>query len=291
LILKVGKKFVESKPFLLIFNHIMFAKKSLGQNFLKSKGAVREIVAAARVQSDDTVLEIGPGKGVLTESLLETGAHVIAVEKDDRLIELLNEKFANFVTAGKFTLIHADILTFSPKDYGLTPHTYKLVANIPYYITGEVMRQFLENEAQPSLMVLMVQKEVATRITTRDGKESILSLSAKAYGNPKYINTVKARFFSPVPKVDSAILLIDSISKGFFNDFNEETFFKVIKTAFAHKRKVVINNLEPLTPKEVLVRIFNEKNISLTARAEEIPIALWKEIIVSLYPHKNQVFP
>ncbi len=260
----------------------MYAKKSLGQNFLKSKGAVREIVLAARVIPADIILEIGPGKGVLTESLLESGARVIAVEKDDRLIGFLQEKFADYVKNGKLELVHGDILEFSPSSYNLAPGSYKLVANIPYYITGEVMRQFLTNTAQPSLMVLMVQKEVAQRIVARDGKESILSLSAKAYGNPKYIGTVKAKFFSPAPKVDSAILLIDGISRDFFSDMDEMTFFKTVKAGFAHKRKFVVSNLEAIAPKNKIIEVFNLHNILLNARAEDISLAYWKIITLEL---------
>lgn len=260
----------------------MFAKKSLGQNFLKSKGAVREIVSAGRITSNDLVLEIGPGKGILTESLLETGAQVLAVEKDDRLIDFLKEKFQNYIISGKFTLIHADILEFEPLSHNLVYGSYKLVANIPYYITGEVMRQFLTNKAQPSLMVLMVQKEVAQRITTRDGKESILSLSAKAYGNPKYINTVKAKYFSPIPNVDSAILLIDSISKNFFQNFDEDSFFRVIKAGFAHKRKFVVSNLENIAPKQKIIDVFSSLSIPLDARAETIDLTNWQKITQAL---------
>ncbi|MEK9184765.1 MAG: 16S rRNA (adenine(1518)-N(6)/adenine(1519)-N(6))-dimethyltransferase RsmA [Patescibacteria group bacterium] len=258
------------------------SKKSLGQNFLKSKGAVREIVTAGRITSNDTILEIGPGKGILTEQLLQTGAKVIAVEKDDRLIGFLQEKYANFITKGKFQLVHSDILEFNANSYFLTPSSYKLVANIPYYITGEVIRQFLTNISQPQLMVLMVQKEVAQRICTKDDRDSILSISVKAYGNPKYIGTVKAKFFSPIPKVDSAILLIDNISKNFFDKIDEKRFFDVVKAGFAHKRKFVINNLEVISEKQKITAIFNKLSIPLTSRAETVTLAQWKEIVLNI---------
>lgn len=258
------------------------AKKSLGQNFLKSKGAVREIVTAGRITSNDTILEIGPGKGILTKQLLQTGAKVIAVEKDDRLIEFLQEKFANFITQGKFQLVHSDILEFDPTSPDALGLGYKLVANIPYYITGEVIRQFLTNTAQPKLMVLMVQKEVAQRICAKNEKESILSISVKAYGNPKYIDTVKAKFFSPIPKVDSAILLIDDISKSFFDNIDEKKFFDVIKAGFAHKRKFVINNLEAVSEKQKISATFNKLSIPLNTRAETVTLTQWKEIILNI---------
>ncbi|MCR4334400.1 MAG: 16S rRNA (adenine(1518)-N(6)/adenine(1519)-N(6))-dimethyltransferase RsmA [Patescibacteria group bacterium] len=258
------------------------SKKSLGQNFLKSKGAVREIISAGGVISNDTILEIGPGKGILTEQLLQTGAKVVAVEKDDRLTNFLKEKFADFITQGKFEFVNADILEFNPSRFMLHTSCYKLVANIPYYITGEVIRQFLTNNIQPKLMVLMVQKEVAQRICSKDGKESILSISVKAYGNPKYINTIKAKFFSPIPRVDSAILLIDDISKKFFDNFDEKGFFDVVKAGFAHKRKFLVNNLEKITEKQKIVNIFDKLLIPLTARAETITLAQWKDITFNI---------
>ncbi len=194
----------------------IIAKKSLGQNFLNSDGALDAIIKAGRVVKGDTVLEIGPGKGALTKRLLNAGANVIAVEKDDRLIPLLEELFSKEIKSKKLTLIHGDVLDLDVNSYLLSVTSYKLIANIPYYITGEIVRKFLSGNFQPSLMVVLVQKEVAERITTKDQKESILSISVKAYGEPKYIQTVKAGSFFPPPKVDSAILLIDNISKDKF---------------------------------------------------------------------------
>ncbi len=164
----------------------IIAKKSLGQNFLKSKRALSEIISAGEVNHDDLVLEIGPGQGALTEKILETGAKVIAVEKDDRLISLLNEKFIKETNSGQFTLIHGDILDL---DLAFLKNSeFKLIANIPYYITGLIFRKFLEGNIQPSKIVIMVQKEIADRIIARDGKESLLSISVKAYGQPKKNN-------------------------------------------------------------------------------------------------------
>ena len=192
------------------------AKKSLGQNFLKSKKALEAIVLAGEISENDTVLEIGPGQGALTEKLLETGAKIIAVEKDDRLIEFLKEKFSKEITSEKFEIIHGDILEID-LDF-LKNKSYKLIANIPYYITGLIFRKFLSGNIQPEKIVILVQKEIADRIIARDGKESLLSLSVKVYGTPKKIMKVEKENFSPKPKVDSAILLIDTISKNFFKE-------------------------------------------------------------------------
>src|SRR3989344_1727463 len=145
-------------------------KKSLGQNFLKSEKIAEEIVSAGEVGPDDVVLEVGPGKGILTEKLSEKAKKVIAVEKDEQLIEFLKEKFAENVKNGKLELVSEDILKFNPNSYKLQPNSYKLIANIPYYITSHLLRTFLESSHQPSLMVLMVQKVVAERIIGINGE-------------------------------------------------------------------------------------------------------------------------
>ncbi len=183
------------------------AKKSLGQNFLKSKTALLAMVKAGEITKKDLVLEIGPGQGALTEKLLETGAKVIAVEKDDRLIEVLEEKFANESASGQFRLVHGDILDVDLNSLNLAPYTFKLIANIPYYITGLIFRKFLEEGPQPEKIVILVQKEIADRIVARDGKESLLSISIKVYGLPKKIMKVEKENFSPKPKVDSGLTI------------------------------------------------------------------------------------
>ena len=247
------------------------AKKSLGQNFLKSTAIVGRIAKTANILPGETVLEIGPGKGILTKAILDTGAKVIAVEKDDSLCEFLKEKFALEITAGNLTLIHDDILNFSPSDYSLSTIHYKLIANIPYYITGEILRKFLEEENKPTTIVVLVQKEVAKRIVASDKKESILSLSVKAFGIPKYIETVKRTMFSPAPNVDSAILSIENISGDMFekNNIEVKDFFTTVKTGFAHKRKMLSSNLK--IKQEELKKV----GIPEKARAEDLKIEAW----------------
>lgn len=258
------------------------AKKSLGQNFLHSMGAVHAMVEASRVTGGDTVLEIGPGKGVLTEFLLKTGARVLAIEKDDRMIPHLSERFEKEVASGQFQLVHGDILELSPEKLGLLAKNYKIVANIPYYITGELIQKFLEANSQPSLMTLMLQKEVAKRIVAKDEKESILSLSVKIYGTPRYVQTVSAGSFSPVPSVDSAILLIDNISSDFTDINTQKRFFSIIKAGFAHKRKKLIRNLETVAEKMALESAFFAENLSLDTRAEDLDLKQWKTLAQKL---------
>ncbi len=257
----------------------MRAKKSLGQNFLKSISVVNKIVGIADIKESDTILEIGPGKGFLTAKILEKAKNVIVVEKDNDLIGLLEEKFADFIKNGNLTIINADILDFDIKNI---KKPYKLVANIPYYITGQIIKNFLSSKNQPEKMVLMVQKEVAKRIV--DDTESILSLSVKVYGQPKYIQTVKAKYFSPAPKVDSAVLLIDNISKNFFENIDENLFFEMIKAGFSHKRKVLISNLKQICKNtKKLEEVFKNNDISLKARAENLSKDDWKKLYIAIY--------
>lgn len=218
---------------------MIFHKKSLGQHFLHNKSHLSAVADAADIKAGETVVEIGPGEGALTERLLGYRCKVIAIEKDARLIPVLKEKFSKEIKSGRLKLIEQDVLEFEPSDYNLQPNTYKLIGNVPYYITGALFKKFLSGARQPSTLVFLVQKEVAERIA-REKKESILSLSVKAYGTPKYIKTVPAGAFVPPPKVDSAILLVSDISRRNFKTKKvEETFFELIKKAFGQKRKML----------------------------------------------------
>ena len=286
------------------------AKKSMGQNFLKSQEALRKMCEAGEVNDKDIILEIGPGKGALTEKLLEKAKLVIAVEKDWELFKFLKEKFSSEIKNKKLILLNDDILNINLGEVFLkffsgprmredeepdhsknlkTPRLdfkYKIIANIPYNITGLIIRKFLSGVNKPISMILLVQKEVAERIVTCE-KESILSLSVKAYGTPKYTMKVHKRFFTPAPKVDSAILAITNISKdNFKTDMDEKNFFNIIKAGFAHKRKVLRRNLENLQIKEVglpyIDKIFEKLGINPKARAEDIKLETWLEISRSL---------
>jgi len=254
-------------------------KKSLGQNFLKSQSALNTIISSAELVADDIVLEVGPGQGVLTEKLLPLVKTVVAVEKDRRLIPILEEKFKKEIGNKKLEIIEGDILSKELDELGLESEKYKIVANIPYYITGKFLRKFLENEKQPTLITVMVQKEVADRIVAKDGKESILSISVKAYGEPVLIKKVPKGSFSPPPKVDSAILLIKNISKDFFNNVSEEFFFKIMKTGFSHKRKILSKNLTGVFSKDELQRKLRKLGVDENERPEKISLGNWKKIL------------
>ncbi|NQV93261.1 ribosomal RNA small subunit methyltransferase A [Candidatus Kaiserbacteria bacterium] len=259
----------------------MIAKKSLGQYFLIAPHTIEKTVAAARITKNDIVLEIGPGNGALTKELLMCAKKVIAIEKDWELVEKLKETFKEDIKNKKLELFHDDILKCDFSTFPITNGSYKVVANIPYYITGILIRTLLTNTIQPNTVVLIVQKEIAERIA-RETKESILSLSVKAYGTPQYIGTIKPGAFRPSPKVDSAILLITDISRDFFKNISEETFFTAIKTGFSSKRKQVLNNLEKIKDRKELSQIFEKLSIDLKIRAEDIPLKTWKEITYHL---------
>ena len=254
-------------------------KKSLGQHFLKSDRALRSIIAAGNLTRGDVVLEIGPGTGALSEKLLETGARVVAVEKDDELFEFLKQKYEKEISSGQLILIHYDILKFDLSK--LPARTYKLVANIPYNLTGLILKKFLEYPpayGQPERMVFLLQKEVAERIIAKDKKESILSISVKAYGEPRYIEKVLAGSFSPPPKVDSAIIAIENISKNFFQGFSENDFFKTVRTGFKSKRKKLFSNLSTIFEKDRVEKAFLALGLDENLRAEDVTIENWGKL-------------
>lgn len=257
-------------------------KKSFGQNFLKSQVALNKMCEVSEITNKDIILEIGPGKGALTEKLLEKSSKVIAIEKDNDLVEFLKEKFSDYEKNRKIEILSGDILNFDLKKYGLKDGKYKIVANIPYNITGAIIKKFLSNDIQPKTMTLLVQKEVAERIVARDGKESILSLSVKVYGDPKYEMRVDKKYFSPSPKVDSAIINIKDVSRKNFRSTKEEKlFFELIKSAFAHKRKLFLKNIENILDKyDISKNILSEKiDLKENSRAEDIHLEKWLEIL------------
>lgn len=250
----------------------------MGQNFLKNPGVIAKAIDAAELSSSDTVLEIGPGQGALTGALLEQAGKVVAVEKDDHLFALLGDLFSLEIKAKKLELIHGDVMDL---EIGIEGR-YKLVANIPYNITGAIIEKFLSTKRQPAMMVLMVQKEVAERIVAKNkktggaGKESILSIAVKAYGKPSYISTVKAGNFIPAPKVDSAIIKIDHISReNFTNAHHEQVFFQIMKAGFAHKRKTIAGNLKNILEPAIVDDILRQVKIDPSVRAEDIGITDW----------------
>ena len=245
-------------------------KKSLGQNFLANKGVVQKILNAAEITNNDLVLEIGPGKGVLTEELRKKADRVIAIEKDHRLINDLKNTFREF---SNVEIIEGDVLKFNPYSIFPSPCSifhipYKVVANIPYYITSHLLKTIFEKWPMPELVVLMVQKEVAQRITARSPKMNLLALSVQFFAEPKIISYVSRGSFRPMPKVDSAIIqLVPKYGIGNMEYGIKDRFFKLIKTAFAGKRKQLKNTIS--------AEILKKAGIKPESRPEELSLDDW----------------
>jgi len=221
-------------------------KKSLGQNWLVDESALSRIAAAAELTRQDTVLEIGPGLGALTRHLAEGAGRVIAVELDAALIPPLSRSLADYANV---TIVQGDILQFSPSalvsGFNLSSSAiqYKVVANLPYYITSAVIRHLLEADVPPSLIVLTVQLEVAQRITAAPGKMSLLAVSVQFYGRPFIVTLIKAGSFDPAPQVDSAVVRIEPYNRPAVDVADREEFFAVVKAGFSQKRKQLHNAL------------------------------------------------
>ncbi len=283
--------------------------KSLGQNFLTDENVLNKIIQVAELNKNDLVIEVGPGLGVLTKELSEKCEQVIAIEKDKKLAELLKKEIPSPIPSkmgripvpqmggvlipppdkggvGGVEIFNGDILKTNIneliKKYGHN-EKYKLVSNIPYYITSPVIKLFLENKIQPQVIILLVQKEVAERICARPGKLSILALSVQIYGKPEIIGYVNKSSFYPEPKVDSAILKIGGIKKEFPDDYYEK-IFRIIKIGFSSKRKKLVNNLSAglCIDKDRTGKILLETKIDLNARAQELELEDWKRLVLGL---------
>jgi len=244
--------------------------RKLGQHFLTSSDIATTAVAELDAKSGDLVVEIGPGTGAITKPLIETGASVIAIEKDRDLAEKLREEYSN----KNISIVTEDARDFDPNALNIS--NYSVIGNIPYYITGRILRILLSANPQPNKIVLILQKEVAERIIERDGKRSILSVAISAYGTPHYVRTIKRGSFNPPPRVDSALLVIDDISRDFFKNIDEEKFFETVKKGFSHKRKTLKKNLG------IDEEILKACRISPKARAEELTKKQWKSLVSTI---------
>jgi 16S rRNA (adenine1518-N6/adenine1519-N6)-dimethyltransferase len=248
------------------------ARKGLGQHFLIDGGVLEAIIAAAELDSDDLVVEVGPGLGILTRELAQRAGGVIAIELDDKLAALLKKTLASF---NNVTIVNGDVLKIEPE--GLVKgRGYKVVANLPYYITSPVLRHFLEAEAKPEAMVVMVQKEVAEAIAAKPGDMSLLSVSVQFYGEPRIITIVPAESFYPAPKIDSAILKIDIYPEPRV-DVDEKGFFDTVRAGFAAPRKQLANSLAKGLGREksAVLPFLQKANIDPSRRAETLSIGEW----------------
>lgn len=266
------------------------AKKSLGQNFLVNGAVLADIIAAAELESDDVVIEVGPGLGVLTREMTPYCRKLIAVEIDDGLSQLLRGELADFANV---RIITQDVLTASPLELLVQaeepPRHYKVVANLPYYITSAVLRHFLADGLKPQLMVVMLQKEVAKQIVAAPGKMSLLSVSVQLYGEPQIIAYVPARDFYPAPKVDSAILKIKLNGKSLIPAECEEGFFALVRGGFSTSRKQLVNSLANGlgVAKTTTNAWLKQAGISPERRAQTLSLAEWIKLwrVYEAEPH------
>ncbi len=259
------------------------AKKGLGQHFLIDEEVLQLVVAAAQLTPADVVMEIGPGLGVLTRELSKQAGWVIAVELDDNLAAILRETLA---PSQNVTVINGDVLKTEPAacldelKTKFPPVSYKVVANLPYYITSPVLRHFLEAAVQPQIIVVMVQKEVAEQITAKPGQMSILSISVQLYGQPEIICYVPAHCFYPEPAVDSAILRITLYPQPAVEIADKESFFALVRAGFSSARKQLANSLANglgITKPEVL-DLLTRANIAPQRRAETLSLEEWAQL-------------
>ena len=253
------------------------ARKRLGQRFLIDNSVLQQILSAAELTADDIVIEVGPGLGILTRELARRVKRVIAVELDDTLAELLRRELSPFPNV---TIVNEDILKIDPSDLVSETERYKVVANLPYYITSPVLRHFLEASVKPGLMVVMVQREVAQAIAAGPGRRSLLSISVQFYGQPRIISKVPASSFYPAPEVDSAILRIDLYPWPAVAVDDVDGFFEMVRAGFASPRKQLANSLAQGLgwPKADVLNILEEANIASLRRAETLALEEWAQL-------------
>lgn len=253
------------------------ARKRLGQHFLVDENVLQTIKSAAELTLVDTVIEVGPGLGILTRELAKLAGQVIAVELDNKLAAILKEKLASLENV---TIINEDILHIDPVTLMPEPRPYKVVANLPYYITSHVLRHFLEASVKPEKMIVTVQKEVAEAIVAVPGKRSLLSISVQFYGKPEIVSYVPAKSFYPAPEVDSAILRIDVFPRPDVAVTDEQGFFKLVRAGFTASRKQIANSLAQglgLDKTEVLT-LLEKAGIVPRRRAETLTLEEWARL-------------
>lgn len=270
--MQTGSLLIQTKKMLASYD--LHARKGLGQHFLVDGNILKKIVAAAELTPADTVIEVGPGLGVLTRELAEKAGRVIAVELDEHLAEILRQNFADPTAV---TVVNDDVLNTNPVALLGCQANYKVVANLPYYITSAVIRHFLEASIKPCLMVLMVQKEVAKQITAQPGEMSLLSVSVQLYGKPTIVSDVPASCFYPAPEVDSAILKIEVYAKPKVAADDITGFFNLARAGFSANRKQLANSLANglKVPKTDIIPLLQQAAIDAKRRAETLTIDEW----------------
>ena len=260
----------------LLYAHQMRPNKAFGQNFLVDRSVLQRIIGAAEINADDQVLELGAGTGVLTRELAKHARRVVAVELERDMLSLLAETTRHFANV---ELVERNMLYVDPAEV-FGSEAYKLVANLPYYITAPTFRHFLESTNPPRLLVVMVQYEVAQRIVAEPGDLSLLGVSVQFYGKPEIIAHVPARAFYPAPKVDSAILRIDLKDEVPLTSNQRDSFFRLVQAGFSERRKQLHNSLaHGLHRKDAVVQAWlSAASIDPARRAETLSIEEWLQL-------------
>lgn len=253
--------------------------RKLGQNFLVNREVLHQIVAAAELEPADTVIEVGPGLGLLTKELVQRAGRVIAIELDERLAGALGQTLHN---PPNLNIINADVLRVDPAALIAQSQVsgYKVVANLPYYITSPTLRHFLEARVKPSLLVVMVQQEVGQTIVAKPGEMSLLSVSIQFYGQPRIVSKVPASCFFPRPKVDSVLLRIDVYSQPSVKVSDQSCFFNLVRAGFGSRRKQLRNSLAhglQIAPQEA-ASLLEQAGIDPTRRAETLSLEDWANL-------------
>ncbi len=269
----------------LLREHGLQPKKSLGQNFLVDDVYLLHIVEAAGVQEHDEALEIGAGVGSLTRYLALKARRVTAVELDPDLVSILRVVLSSYENV---RLVEGDIMELAP-EYLISKPGYKVVANIPYYLTSNLIRRLLEAPLKPSLLALTVQKEVAERVCAEAGEMSLLSLSVRVYGDPHIALHIPAGAFYPVPEVDSALLIVDLLPKPRIPEDHLDAFFLISRTALTQKRKMLRNSLAaaPGINKEASATLLENAGIDPKRRPQTVSLDEWgrlSELYLPLRP-------
>jgi len=254
-------------------------KKSLGQHWLNDEDSLLAICDAAKVTQDDVVLEIGPGPGTLTEKLVTRARQVVAVEFDEALAEQLPTR----VRADNLQVTTQDILKF---DFTSLPHPYKVVANIPYYLTSNLLRVMCESSNPFERAALLIQKEVAERVVAKPGAMSLLSVSVQFYCEASLGPLVPAELFTPPPKVDSQVLVLAYRSQPLFKNVDTKRFFRVVKAGFSQRRKTLHNSLSGglQISRDAAAALLQAADIPPTTRAQELSLEQWHALYLAYRP-------
>jgi len=280
------------RPAELLQRHGIHARKGLGQHFLVDRAHLARIVNAAELKPDDVVLEVGPGLGVLTEALSDRAGHVIAVEIDEAMRAVLHERLAS---RANLRIVAADVLETDPAELvagalgARAPQRgrvagYKVVANLPYYITSAVLRHVLEARLRPERCVVMVQREVAERMMAGPGQMSILAVATQLYAHPSRVAIVPGGAFYPRPKVDSAVVRLDVHPNLAVDVADVDAFFEVVRAGFGQKRKQLRNSLASGLdlPPPTIVTALEAAGVSPKRRAQTLALAEWAAVARSL---------